>query len=486
MVLLLSVLFSSLFINDEYEHYEKQLQYEHQMHIQSQHEQLIQSASQLARLIEHELHYGHKAIEISYIEKIFNPDGEYFFELYDAAYHPLFNQDQSLKLPKHLPLNSVVEYQFHEGKDSWLYLIQLDNGYLFATALYSKPKLDVETEHRKNLKNRLVKLILGISTLTFILFAVMFGINKVVNAIVQHDLRNFLDFLEYATQSDKPAAYQRIFYKEFRTMVYYTNLMLKTIKQQKNSLHQLNTSLEQKVEEKTHALQENNQALQVAQQFSQSLLDSQKQFLRHAIHETNTPLSVIMANIDLYKMKHGENKQLNKIEAAMKNIFNIYDDLSYLIKKDQVEYPKVPINFNAYLESRKHFFEEVAKQSRLNVTFTPCEEEVYIYFNETKLQRIIDNNITNAIKYTLPEQSISISTTCQSNGICFTIASKSKKIEDVHKILEPYYREDGEIEGFGLGLNLVKSICDEEHVTIEIETSEELTRFAYTFKVMGQ
>jgi signal transduction histidine kinase len=184
-------------------------------------------------------------------------------------------------------------------------------------------------------------------------------------------------------------------------------------------------------------------------------------------------------------MKHGRNRQLSKIDAAVKNIFNIYDDLSYLVKKDQVEYPRTPINLNAYLQSRKEFFEEVAEQSHLSFVFEPCEGEHYIYFNETKLQRIIDNNITNAIKYTLPSETITIKTSVEGTNICFEIYSRSKKIEDTNKILEPYYREDGKVEGFGLGLNLVKSICDEEGVVLRIDSSEDVTRFSYIFKVMG-
>ncbi len=85
-----------------------------------------------------------------------------------------------------------------------------------------------------------------------------------------------------------------------------------------------------------------NNALEEEQKFSQGLLESHKQFIRYAIHETHTPLSVIMANIELFSMNEGRNRYLAKIEAAVKNIFSIYDDLSYLVKKDQIDYPRAP------------------------------------------------------------------------------------------------------------------------------------------------
>jgi hypothetical protein len=45
-------------------------------------------------------------------------------------------------------------------------------------------------------------------------------------------------------------------------------------------------------------------------------------------------------------MKNKKDRQLSKIEAAVKNIFSIYDDLSYLVKKDQVPYPKIVMDIN--------------------------------------------------------------------------------------------------------------------------------------------
>ncbi len=62
------------------------------------------------------------------------------------------------------------------------------------------------------------------------------------------------------------------------------------------------------------------------------------------------------------------------------------------------------------------------------------------------------------------------------------IRSKSTHIQNTGKIFDAYYQEDGSTNGFGLGLNLVKQLCDEEGVSIEVISNEELTSFSYTFK----
>ena len=68
------------------------------------------------------------------------------------------------------------------------------------------------------------------------------------------------------------------------------------------------------------------------------------------MHEINTPLAIIRTNIDLLKMKIPENKYITNIESGSKTIQYIYDDLSYLIKKDRVLYEKEYLEFSEILK----------------------------------------------------------------------------------------------------------------------------------------
>ena len=85
-------------------------------------------------------------------------------------------------------------------------------------------------------------------------------------------------------------------------------------------LEDLNKNLEYKVSRKNIELTK--------------LIESQKHLLK-LLHEINTPLSIIQTNIDLLKMKIPNNKYITNIESGSKIIQNIYDDLSYLVKKDR-------------------------------------------------------------------------------------------------------------------------------------------------------
>jgi signal transduction histidine kinase len=340
-------------------------------------------------------------------------------------------------------------------------------------------------QNKKKLKTLLVKTVLAIMTLSFILFGVFLGFNTLFNKLLQRDTQTFLDFFKKAVDHDEAINPNTIFFQDFKDMVGYANEMVSKINEQKKSLKELNLGLEERVKKKTAALLEINKNLEEEKTFSQDLLNAQKEFLRYTVHETNTPLSVILTSIELYLMKHPKDRQLSKIEAAVKNIFSIYDDLSYLVKKDQIEYKKTVINLNNFLNSRIDFFTEVAEFSRIHFNFISPDEELYIYFNETKLQRVVDNTLTNAIKYTLPGENVYIKLLKVGAYVEFIVSSRSKIIKDTDKVFEAYYREEKSRDGFGLGLRLVKSICEEENIEVSVTSSDKLTTFSYKFKIMG-
>jgi nitrogen-specific signal transduction histidine kinase len=236
------------------------------------------------------------------------------------------------------------------------------------------------------------------------------------------------------------------------------------------------------IEQSTADLEDQAKKLEFEKQFSQQLLAKQKLFMRYAIHETITPLSVIMNNIDLFEMEFGDNTYLSNIAASMKNIFTIYDDLSYFVKKDHLIYQNHKIDLVAFIQSRINFFKQVATQTNLQFDFCPTLDSLFVDFNETKLQRIVDNNITNALKYTLEGEIISIGIVQKRDMIVLFIESRSTHIQYPKKVFEPYYREEYSKDGFGLGLNLVKQICDESNIGIRLRSTKQKTSFSYFFK----
>ena len=204
-------------------------------------------------------------------------------------------------------------------------------------------------------------------------------------------------------------------------------------------------------------------------------------FIKDTMHEVNTPLSIINVNIDLYTMKHKENRYLKRIKAATKTLANVYNDMDFLIKKTQIIFENETIHLSAFLEERIDYFQEVAALKEIHI-LSDIDCEVYINFNTSKLQRIIDNTLSNAIKYSYEKSSVTVTLKPSNVGsfvMCFI--DQGIGIENPKEVLTRYYREDRNKGGFGIGLNIVKAIIDEAGIMLTIESSPKKgSSFCYT------
>ncbi len=477
-ILIFTVLFSFLLIYNEYKQFTLGINKKRHNYIIKEHKLILTTASQIEKILEFAYERHHEDIDTKFFKliSVFNESSNQFVALYDINMK-LIRQSVVLdSLPEnllHIRDEKIVEKSINVGgkkENVLLFSKKLNGNYHLVIGRYLKPFEKKLKILEYELKHRLIRLILEIVTLSFMLFGFILGILKIFNTMLERDVESFLEFFADSKKQYHAINPKTAFFEEFKSMAGSANDMLFKIISQKDELRELNTSLEARVEQKTLQLQE--------------LLDSQKRFIRYAIHETNTPLSIMISNIELYNMKFGRNKYLAKIEASTKQIFNIYDDLSFLVKKEKLEYPKLDIDLIEYLQTRIHFFDELAALSTIKFNLlNNCKDNIIINFNETKLQRIIDNNLTNAIKYTKHHQNINIILECKKYFVYLSFASKSVMIKDTKKIFDAYYRENKYNDGFGLGLNLVKNICDEEKVLISLKSNKEMTKFTYRFEL---
>jgi len=353
--------------------------------------------------------------------------------------------------------------------------------WMVGTGVYLDDVEKVIAQKKERLKKRLIRYTMGILSLTVILFIISFIGLLIVNGIIRKEIDTFSRFFKKAAKTHTTIDKDQIELWEFKKMVKYINEMVDDIHEQQDKLKALNLTLERKVEEKTRDLSEKNSMLEKEKRFSENLLEAQDNFIKHSIHEINTPLAVIMMHIDMYKLKRGENKYLAKIEAAAKMIANIYDDLSYIVKKDRFVYAKKQIDLSAFLKERIDFFKEIARGNEQRIV-AKIEEGIVIYFSDIELQRIIDNNLSNAIKYAHKHSDIVVRLKKENGLIVLEFQTYSKKIEDTRRIFEPFHQEVASKGGFGLGLQIVHGICKKECVDVQVDSGEEITVFRYLFK----
>jgi signal transduction histidine kinase len=332
---------------------------------------------------------------------------------------------------------------------------------------------NVLEQKKKAYQDKIINFVLKIYMLTLFLYLVSTVEYRYVSDIMKREIRFIVYSFKKASQSYEFIDMEKIKFQEFQEIVTHANVMIEEIKAKNSALVELNSNLEGIVEQKTVELKRSID-------FTQELLEKQDRFVKNAIHEINTPLSIILMNIDLYNLKFETNPYLLKIEAAVKVLDNIYEDLAYVVKKDRVVYEKSMVNFSTFLEERVDYFEDVAQGNKLHIN-TNIAPELFILFNETELQRICDNNLSNAIKYSYEQHPLHVRLYERENEIVFEVENCGEMIKSPDQLFNRYYREDEARGGFGLGLNIVKEICDENEVSIDVLSDEVRTLFRYRF-----
>jgi signal transduction histidine kinase len=331
-------------------------------------------------------------------------------------------------------------------------------------------EIDKVVELKRNEYNeKISNYILQMLSLTIMLVLYSIFLYKNATILIVNDVREIGKYLKETQKNDQRISQNRLIFGEFKVIANFAYDAMNNIKDKNHMLKDLNTHLEDKVNEQTKELT--------------NLINSQKQFLKNSVHEVNTPLSIIRTNIDLLKRHTPNNKYIANIESGTKIIQYIYDDLSYLIKKDRVDYPKVYINFSDYLKKRLDFFHGIATSNEL-FFITDIEDDIYIKFNNTELQRIVDNNLSNSIKYSYAKSPVYIVLKyLNDDRVKFSVKTNSEKIEGQDKIFNDFYRENNSRGGFGLGLKIVKEICDKNLVIIKLDSNDKNTKFTYRFKI---
>jgi signal transduction histidine kinase len=218
---------------------------------------------------------------------------------------------------------------------------------------------------------------------------------------------------------------------------------------------------------------------------NKNLLDLNRRFIVDTIHQIRTPLNVIMLNTDLLKLEI-QNKNVHdiieEIDAAVAMLNNSYEDLAYLSSANTaITYKPSNIDISTVLKERVHFFNTIAKVNDKKL-LTDIDDGVKYYINRIEFERIADNNISNAIKYSTEEE-IFIELKKYKDRIILRFKSYGEPIKDPEKIFEKNYREQTHKRGLGLGLNIVKNICDKYSIKYRVYYENEMNVFEYRFKV---
>ena len=194
-------------------------------------------------------------------------------------------------------------------------------------------------------------------------------------------------------------------------------------------------------------------------------------FIKDTTHELNTPLSAILANIEMMDtdvMIEKNKTKLNRINIAAKTVSILYKDLTYLTLEQEKHNEDEEIELKSLIENRAEYFTVLAQSKNLS-----CQlelETTYLKIDRRKITRVIDNLISNAIKYNKRNGTIGIQV--KKNKLTIWDSGVGIKEDKIPFVFDRYIRFNESEGGFGVGLSIVKTILDEYNIVIEINSTE--------------
>ncbi|GGI25802.1 sensor histidine kinase [Pedobacter mendelii] len=223
----------------------------------------------------------------------------------------------------------------------------------------------------------------------------------------------------------------------------------------------------------------NTSAAQMASRVRQDYKEL-KSFTDNASHEMMTPLAVINSKLDTLLQSGPISEQQGVILEDIYNAINRLSKLNHsLLLLTKIENNLIAdvqiVDFKDLIAEKSRQFQEIIKKEQLilNINLSPCEIEMSRYLADI----LLNNLVGNAVKYN------------HTNG-CITINLKADSIEVINSgknfpLTEQHFDrffKSASSEGMGLGLAIIKQICNLYNFSIEYSFSQGTHCFTILFE----
>jgi len=199
---------------------------------------------------------------------------------------------------------------------------------------------------------------------------------------------------------------------------------------------------------------------------SVNLLDN---FIKDTTHELNTPISAILANVEMIDretMTTKNMKKIDRINIAAKTVSHLYQDLTFLSLGHNRSSNDEWVDLKALIQDRANYFYLLADSKKISCGLDLEDSKIFI--DSAKIARIVDNLISNAIKYNRRSGDISI--VLREDYFIVKDTGIGMKTAQTEAMFERYSRFSSSEGGFGIGLNIVKAIADEYNLKIVVSS----------------
>lgn len=218
-------------------------------------------------------------------------------------------------------------------------------------------------------------------------------------------------------------------------------------------------------------------------------LDKMKiKFLTNLSHEFRTPISLITGPIDNILRQLDEGRMSDQLKLVKRNGQRLLNLVNQLLDFRKMEEKEVTLQntdgeFISFIEDVVSSFDDLAKQKKIDLGFTTDCDELYVSFDENKIERILFNLLSNAFKFTPAEGMIGVNLDVKHGvkddgnvQVFVTVKDTGMGVPESHKdkIFESFFQLDTGKQflnqGSGIGLSIVQSFVELYQGKIAVES----------------
>lgn len=214
------------------------------------------------------------------------------------------------------------------------------------------------------------------------------------------------------------------------------------------------------------------------------------------VHDLRSPLTAIKGGFDMLKIMYAKDEKIIKITKtgtfAVQKLISMMDDLLYITKYEsgKIELEKKEISLNSLMQECVNLHKPIAEREKKFVELAPIEREIKVFADADKIFRVFANLISNAIKFSPTESTVTVFAELADNKVKLKIQDKGEGIPEhyVDKVFDKFTqvksRKLGRSMGTGLGLTFCKMVMEahEEDIWVESKLGEGST-FIFTLPI---
>jgi len=202
---------------------------------------------------------------------------------------------------------------------------------------------------------------------------------------------------------------------------------------------------------------------------------------KETLHELNLPISTIISNTKMLEKTLEDEKSLKRvgrIHGACDMLKERYNELEYMINMQSKKDVKESFLVQELVRERVAFLQRIYP----NVQMTFELDNLEIYGDKKGLAKVIDNIVDNGVKYSQNSKIIEIK--LQKRVLSIQDYGKGMDEVELLHIFDKYYQSDKNMQGFGIGLNMVKRYCDSNDIELSFSSKPDFgTRVKLNFKM---